>query len=53
MTIKFDPTASLIVIPTRLYGEKGKTIARMALDTGGRQGDRPERKARRQRKGTH
>lgn len=34
MTIKFDPTDSLIVIPTRLYGDKGKTIARLALDTG-------------------
>lgn len=34
MSIKFDPTDSLIVIPTRLYGDKGKTIARLALDTG-------------------
>jgi len=34
VTIKFDPTDSLIVIPTRLYGDKGKTIARLALDTG-------------------
>lgn len=34
MTIRFDPTDSLIIIPTLLYGEKTKTIARLALDTG-------------------
>ena len=34
MTIKFDPAQGLIIVPTRLYGSKGDTIVRLALDTG-------------------
>ena len=34
MKVNFDATRGLIVIPTRLYGEHGDTIVRLALDTG-------------------
>jgi predicted aspartyl protease len=34
MTISFDAKQGLIVVPTRLYGPTGDTVARLALDTG-------------------
>jgi len=34
MTISFDPRHGLVVVPTRLYGPSGDTVARLALDTG-------------------
>jgi predicted aspartyl protease len=34
MSIAFDPTQGLIVIPTRLYGLHSDTVIRLALDTG-------------------
>jgi hypothetical protein len=34
MTISFDPSQGLIVVPTRLSGPTGDTVARLALDTG-------------------
>jgi len=34
MTIEFDTTKGLIIIPTRLYGSRGDTIVRLAPDTG-------------------
>ena len=34
MSLPFDPQIGLIVIPVRLYGPTGDTIARLALDTG-------------------
>ena len=34
MSFPFDSKAGLIVIPVRLYGPTGDTIARLALDTG-------------------
>ena len=34
MSLRFDPTAGLIVVPTRLFGPSGDTVVRLALDTG-------------------
>jgi len=34
MSFPFDPQAGLIVVPVRLWGPDGDTIARLALDTG-------------------
>ena len=34
MSLPFDPQAGLIVVPVRLWGPDGDTIARLALDTG-------------------
>ena len=34
MRLRFDPQAGLIVVPTRVWGPAGKTVARLALDTG-------------------
>lgn len=34
MKIKFDTTQGLIIIAARLYGSRGDTIVRLALDTG-------------------
>lgn len=34
MRLHFDPTAGLIVVPTRLFGPSGDTVVRLALDTG-------------------
>lgn len=34
MTLPFDPTEGLIVVPTRLWGPTGDTVVRLALDTG-------------------
>jgi predicted aspartyl protease len=34
MSLSFDPRAGLIVVPVRLWGTAGDTIARLAMDTG-------------------
>jgi len=34
MSLRFDPTAGLIVVPTRVWGPVGDTVVRLALDTG-------------------
>jgi len=34
MSFPFDPQAGLIVVPVRLWGPDGDTIAHLALDTG-------------------
>ena len=34
MTVNFDPEEGLIVVPTRLWGSTGDTVARLAFDTG-------------------
>jgi len=34
MSFPFDPQAGLIVVPVRLWGRDGDTIAHLALDTG-------------------
>ncbi len=34
MSLRFDPTEGLIVVPTRLCGPAGDTVVRLALDTG-------------------
>ena len=34
MSLPFDPRAGLIVVPVRLWGPEGDTIAHLALDTG-------------------
>ena len=34
MSLSFDPTEGLILVPTRLYGPHGDVIVRLALDTG-------------------
>lgn len=34
MSLRFDPTEGLIVVPTRLWGPAGDTVVRLALDTG-------------------
>lgn len=34
MSLPFDRQAGLIVVPTRVSGPAGKTVARLALDTG-------------------
>jgi predicted aspartyl protease len=34
VTLRFDPGEGLIVVPTRLWGSAGDTVARFALDTG-------------------
>lgn len=34
MTLSFDPTAGLIVVPVRLTGPAGDCVAHLALDTG-------------------
>ena len=34
MSLPFDRQAGLIVVPARLWGPEGDTIARLALDTG-------------------
>lgn len=34
MSLVFDPSKGLIVVPTRLFGPSGDTVVRLALDTG-------------------
>jgi hypothetical protein len=34
VSLRFDPTEGLIVVPTRLTGPSGSIITRLALDTG-------------------
>jgi predicted aspartyl protease len=34
MSLRFDPTEGLIVVPTRLFGPTGDAVVRLALDTG-------------------
>ena len=34
MSLAFDASAGLIVVPTKIYGPTGDVIARLALDTG-------------------
>lgn len=34
MSLSFNPSAGLIIVPTRLWGPAGDTIASLALDTG-------------------
>ena len=34
MSVSFDPSQGLIVVPARLHGPSGDVIARLALDTG-------------------
>jgi hypothetical protein len=34
VSLSFDPQAGLIVVPTRIWGPAGETVARLALDTG-------------------
>ena len=34
MNHRFDPQASLVVVPARLWGRSGSTVVRLALDTG-------------------
>ena len=34
MSLRFDPTGGLIVVPTQLWGPRGDAVLRLALDTG-------------------
>ena len=34
MSVPFDPSQGLVVVPARLHGPRGDVIARLALDTG-------------------
>lgn len=34
MSVSFDPSQGLIVVPARIHGPSGDVIARLALDTG-------------------
>jgi hypothetical protein len=34
VSLRFDPNEDLIVVPPRLWGPTGDTVARLALDTG-------------------
>ncbi|MEM4284258.1 MAG: retropepsin-like aspartic protease [Candidatus Caldarchaeum sp.] len=34
MSLRFDPSEGLIIVPTRLWGPRGDTVVRLALDTG-------------------
>lgn len=34
MNLHFDPQEGLIIVPTRIWGQYGDTIVRLALDTG-------------------
>ena len=34
MSLSFDPKEGLIIVPTRLWGPRGDTVVRLALDTG-------------------
>ena len=34
MIFRFDPRQGLVIVPTRLWGPSGDTVARLALDTG-------------------
>jgi predicted aspartyl protease len=34
MTLEFDGSAGLVVVPTRIHGPKGTAILQLALDTG-------------------
>jgi hypothetical protein len=34
MSLPFDPSEGLVIVPTRLWGATGDTVVRLALDTG-------------------